>query len=233
MIGWLLRRVWRLVARRLGWVAVVALARSARALSRRGSPDRVDEATAEVEDRLPGRLRDVLDALPGDATRLGGRAVVTGRSARQVAVRTRRAAAHTQRAAQGTVRAARAVDAGRHELERRVERVADLVDGRPRPVRGGQQLGARLGRDVRHETEQTRRRLRSRMLGHLFGPEAADDALLDVRSGAADEPAGRYEPPAPPDPIAPGRRRAPRRSRQPKVDRVQRTYHPPPRPWDR
>lgn len=190
MTGWLFRRVGRLAARRLGWVAVASLARATlRTALRRGTADRVDAATAQLEDRLPERVRTVLRHAPGDPVRLGGSAVVAGRSARVAA----------RGAASGAGRAGR--------LVRR-----------------------RFGDEVRVESERTRRRLRSRMLRHLVGDAAADDALLDLRSAPSGVDSRPL--PDPPRPVPSGRWRAPRRHPEPEVARVQRTYRPPRRPWD-
>lgn len=82
MIAWLFRRLGRVAARRLGWVAVATLVRTA---LRRGTAGRVDRAADELEDRLPERVRSALRHAPGDPVRLGGQAVVAGRSARRVA----------------------------------------------------------------------------------------------------------------------------------------------------
>ncbi len=225
----LARGLWRLVGRRLGWVAAASVART---VLRLGASRKVDDAAAEIDQRLPEPVRSALTRLPGDPVRLGGRAVVAGRSARQVAV--------------GAGRASRSVEAGRRRLSLRfgqeVDRAATAFDGRPRPVRRGRSLARRLGDDVAAETEDRQRDLRSRMLANSRGLAAADDALLDRRL-SGNEIIDRAEVlqiddvaeelPPPPRPVRPGRLRAPRRRAREQVARVQRTYHQPRRPWDR
>ncbi len=77
----------------------------------------------------------------------------------------------------------------------------------------------------RQEVEGDRRQLRSDLLRRTRGAEAALDALLDLRPDA--------DPELPPllDPVPAGRRR-PLRLAAPLVDRVQRSYRPPVKPWD-
>ncbi len=227
-----LRAVWRLLGRRVGWMA---LATAARAVLRRGSSRQVDEATAELEARLPIPVGEALTALPGDPLRVGGRALVASRTAR-------RAAEGAGRAAEGAGRASRAANEGRRRVGRGLHRATALVGRRPRPVRGGRRLVDRIEAEVRSETAETRRQLRSQMLANSRGRAAADDALLDRREidldrgeidldrllGPGADPS--IEPPAP---VRAGRRRAPRRRSAPVVPRVQRTYRPPRRAWDR
>ncbi len=222
MRGLLVRGVWRLVGRRIGWVAMASLART---VLRRGATRQVDEASADLEQRLPEPVRSALTRLPGDPVRLGGSAVVAGRSARQVAV--------------GAGRVSRAADGGRRRLLRGADRAATAFDGRPRPARSGRDLADRLGAEVRAETDASERDLRSRMLLASRGRAAADDALLDARPvpgelvaepiSAAGDP---WHPGTPPE-VRRGRWRAPRRRAKEQVARVQRTYQQPRRPWDR
>ena len=98
----------------------------------------------------------------------------------------------------------------------------------------------RLGAEVRAETDDRRRQLRSRMLLHSRGRTAADDALLDRRTMAGEllDPGDEIDfldvdPVGPPPPVRAGRWRAPRPRPEPPVARVQRTYQRPRRPWDR
>jgi hypothetical protein len=220
MIGWATRRLILLLGRRLGWIALATVVRTA---MRRGATGRVDVATAELEERLPVPLRSALATLPRDPVRLGGRAAVAGRSAR--------------RAAAGAGRASRAANDGRRRLVDEVDRLADAVDRRPRPARAGRALGTRLGLEVRAERQLAERRFRSRMLRHLDGDAVADDALLDLRpppghgAGGGSGPAPD-ELPDPPTPVRSGRWRAPRGHLQAPVPRVQRSYRPPTHPWD-
>lgn len=224
------RSLWRLVGRRIGWVAVATLARTA---LRRGASRQVDEASADLEQRLPEPVRTVLDRVPGDAIRVGGSAVVAGRSARQVAA--------------GAGRVSRAADDGRRRLGRNLDRATTAFDARPRPVRSGRELAARFGVDVRAETDNTDRDLRSRMLLNSRGRGAADDALLDrrpdrpeiidadiVSPGTEDWwEQGADDLAETPAPVRPGRWRAPRRRAREQVARVQRTYQRPRRSWER
>lgn len=228
----LIRGVWRLVGRRVGLVAMATVART---VLRRGASRQVDSASADLEERLPEPVRQALTRLPGDPVRLGGSAVVAGRSARQVAA--------------GAGRVSRAADDGRRRLGRGVDRAATAFDGRPRPARSGRNLAERLGAELRAETDDHERDLRSRMLLGSRGQAAADDALLDRRSSndelttTADVwDAGVVDAdvwdvvdavPEPPPAVRPGRRRAPRRRAVEQVPRVQRTYRQPRRPWDR
>lgn len=208
----LVRSLWRLIGRRLGWLAVGS---AARVVLKRGASDRVDRAATELGDRLPPTVRAAVETLPGDPLRVGGTAVVAGRSARQ--------------AAAGAAEVSRVAGAGRRRVAEGVGMVSDAIEARPRPVRSGRLLSDRFGQEVAEESERARRRLRSRMLRHLGDDTGADDALLDLRPGPADDP---WVPPDPPPPVRSGRFRR-RRQVEPPVARVQRTYHRPRRPWDR
>lgn len=221
----LIRGIWRLVGRRVGWLALASVART---VLRRGASRQVDDAADELEQRLPDGVRSALSKLPGDPVRLGGSAVVAGRSARQVAA--------------GAGRASRLADDGRRRLGRRVDQAATVIDGRPRPARAGRRLAGQVSDEVRAETESRTRELRSQMLANSRGLGAADDALLDRRANTGREiidlpempvTGGAAGVPEPPPPIPTGRRRAPRRRAEPQVARVQRTYRQPRRPWDR
>lgn len=219
MRGFLARRLWRLVGRRLGWVALASVART---VLRFGASRRVDEASADLEQRLPEPVRSALDRVPGDPIRIGGGAVVAGRSARQVAA--------------GAGRLSRAADDGRRRLGRGLGRASAAVGARPHPARAGRDLAARFGAEVRDEAEHSRRDLRSQMLLNSRGRTAADDALLDRRTWDIDRGEGEFdelELLEPPPAVPPGRRRAPRRRAREQVARVQRTYRQPRRPWDR
>lgn len=206
------RSLWRLAGRRLGWLAVGS---AARVVLKRGASDRVDRAATELGDRLPPTVRAAVETLPGDPLRVGGTAVVAGRSARQ--------------AAAGAAEVSRVAGAGRRRVVDGVTVVSGAIDARPRPVRAGRMLSDRFGQEVADESERAERRLRSRLLRHLGDDTAADDALLDLRPGPADEP---WNPPETPPPVQTGRLRR-RRPVEPPVDRVQRTYQRPRRPWDR
>lgn len=91
---------------------------------------------------------------------------------------------------------------------------------------------------VKDETEASGRRLRAQYLAETVGPDAATDALLDVRteppagssrrSDAMDEVDQLHD--SVPGPVARGRRRFRPRAVVP-VGRMQRTYRRPTRPW--
>ncbi len=80
------------------------------------------------------------------------------------------------------------------------------------------------------EAELTRRELKARYLRVTLGDAAADESLLDVRAGAVAEAAPL---PPLPEPIRRGRWRAERRLGRATVARVQRSYRPSSKPWDR
>ncbi len=88
---------------------------------------------------------------------------------------------------------------------------------------------AAVAGEIRSETENARRRIRSEALQRTdqFGP--ATEALLDLR-GRAHEPAPL---PEVTEAIEPGRRRFRPALPAPPVNRVQRTYQRPTKPWDR
>ena len=114
--------------------------------------------------------------------------------------------------------------------------------------------------DLYDETERRRLELQDRYLRATEGPEAADEAWLEVRTRAdavtdtgtesvarsgpggrsgnrhrADGPRSHPEDPLPAldEPVRAGRWRADRRSPRPLVGRVQRSYRRAPRRWDR
>ncbi len=208
-----MRRLFRW--RRLRWFAVGAVARY---VLRRSTSRSVDRAAAEIEERLPAPVRSALAAVPADAIRAGGSAVVAGRTARRFATGSRRMTRL-------------ATDGGR--------RVSDGVHR----VRS-------IGDEIGHEAEQKRRELRAQYLRATRGNAAADDAMLDLRG---DGPDGRNdegygpddrrsdggswldadEPPRVREPIRQGRWRAGKSLGSPPVSRVQRSYRPTSRPWDR
>jgi hypothetical protein len=106
-----------------------------------------------------------------------------------------------------------------------------LVAGRvSRRVASGAGRARSARARIRDETDASLRGLRARYLAGTVGPEAATDSLLDVRAAArASEDPDPHS--AVPAPVPPGRRRA-RRRRVPPVNRVRRTYHRAPEPWD-
>lgn len=200
-------RLRNLLWRRLRWVALVA---AARFVVRRTTARQVDQAAAELGERLPAPVRSALDALPRDAIRAGGGVVVAGRSARRLA--------------SGTARATRLANGGRR-------RVSELAAARPRVGAVGRTIGHAIGDDIDRESELSRRELRSRYLRATVGDAAADEALLDRRDDPLDQRHGEPVPVS--ETVRPGRWRAPREVARETVARVQRTYRPPTRPWDR
>jgi len=83
--------------------------------------------------------------------------------------------------------------------------------------------------EVAREAEIKRRELKAEYLRVTEGQVAADDALLDLRPEVADE----AELPEVGEPVRSGRWRAERRLGQATVNRVQRSYRPRSKPWDR
>ncbi len=192
--------------KRLRWFAIGTLVRF---LLKRTTARSVERATADVEERLPAPVRKVMEIVPADAARVGGQAVVMGRTARRVALGTRRA--------------------------------SQVAGDRRRRVSEGIERLRSIGGDVAHEAETRRRELKAEYLRVTEGNGAADDALLDLRRG---EPGredryegydGRYEDELPEmtEPVRPGRWRAERRIGPATVNRVQRSYRPRSKPWDR
>ena len=86
-----------------------------------------------------------------------------------------------------------------------------------------------IGDEVAREAEIKRRELKAEYLRVTEGQVAADDALLDLRPEVADE----AELPEVGEPVRSGRWRAERRLGQATVNRVQRSYRPRSKPWDR
>lgn len=173
----------------------------------------VDKATEKLEERLPEPITRITDVLPADVVRLGGAAVAAGQAAKTAAGAT-----------------SAALSAGR-SATRTARKVGDAASDTSQRVRNnGRAFADRVtatGDSVRHETQQERRRLTSDYLRHTDGDDAALDALLDIRSSDADEL------PVTPDPVREGRRRFRPSLPVAPVNRVQRTYRPPTRRWDR
>jgi len=198
-----------LLGRRLRWLVIGGIARF---VLRRGAARSVEQATADIEAKLPAPVRRVLDAVPADPVRAGGSAVVAGRTAKRVAVNTHRVTKATS------------------------ERGRRLTDGVAR-VRS-------IGTEIGQEAETRRRELKAEYLRVTEGNGPADDVLLDVRTAP-----GHAGPGAPADgagtnghaddlpevdpPVRAGRWRAAKRLGNGLPDRVQRSYRPRARPWDR
>lgn len=190
--------------RRFRWMAVGA---GVKYVARTGVGRSVDEAAAKIEDRLPAPVAKAANALPGDIVKAGGAAVVSARAARQSA----------RAAKTGGLLAAKVTKAG--------------VQMSGQAVRPGPAIADRL-RAARHsiadQAEADQRELRADFLRYRGDEEGATNALLDVRDERSDGPL-----PEVPSSVRPGRRRFVPPRRTPEVDRVQRSYRRPSKPWDR
>ncbi len=205
MIAFLLRKMrWMLLGAGVKYAA------------RRGVGRSVDEAASKLEERLPASVVRAANALPGDVIKAGGAAAVSAKAARRgssVAVRTGSAAMRT-----GAV-AARVTRAGVTMRPRQA--IADRLRSARDSVTDQAELDRRdLLRDFRYFNAG----------GGSAGETAATEALLDLRS---DERSLDAPIPLTPPPIPRGRRRFVAALRAPEVGRVQRTYRPPQKPWDR
>ena len=92
------------------------------------------------------------------------------------------------------------------------------------------QLKETVSGDFYHEVDDSTREFRSDYLRTTHGDAAATDALLDLRAttDGDDDPLD-----AVPSPVRPGRRRWRPGRPAPKIRRMQRSYLPPVKPWDR
>lgn len=181
----------------------IAIGAAVRFVLRRSTTRSVDRATADLEERLPAPIKAVVDAVPADAVRAGGSVVVAGRTARRFAT--------------GTRTASKLVAEQRQRLGDGFARIRSVGD------------------EVGHEVDSRRRELTAEYLRTTRGREAADDALLDVR-GDGNGLLNGHDPeglPSVKEPVRSGRWRSERRLRTAAVNRVQRTYRQPTRPWDR
>lgn len=201
-------------------LAVMALGTGASYLSRWAAERSIDQATQRLEARLPDPVVKVAGSLPGDVLRVGGAAVVAGNTAVRAgrgALRLSRGARRAGRGAKSAVSVGRGavglISGGRRTFAKRKAEVDALL------------AGARL--DWHRETESERRRLRSDLLRRTRGHEAAIDAQLDQR--AFDRPDDPL--PVTPPPVPGGRHRSPLRV-APLIERMQRTYRAPVKPWD-
>lgn len=192
--------------RRFGWLAVGA---GVKYVARTGVGRSVDEAAAKIEDRLPAPVAKAANALPGDIVKAGGAAVVSARAAR-----------HSARAAKtGGLLAAKVTKAGVHLGSQAGSlRPGPAVADRIRAVRGS----------ISEQADADQRELRADFLRYSGDEEGATNALLDLRDERSDGPL-----PEVPDAIASGRRRFVASRRPPVIDRVQRSYRRPSKPWDR
>ena len=198
MIGFLLRR--------FRWFAVGA---GVKYVARTGVGRSVDEAAAQIEDRLPAPVAKAANALPGDIVKAGGAAVVSARAARQ-SVRV---------AKTGGLAAAKVTKAG-------VQLTSQATSLRPGPAVAGRIRAARGA--IADQAGVDERELRADFRRYRGDEEGATNALLDMRDERADGPL-----PEVPDPVSTGRRRFTAPRREPEVGRVQRTYRRPSKPWDR
>ena len=106
-------------------------------------------------------------------------------------------------------------------------------DGRRRIVDGVDRLRS-IGDDIVTEADLRQRELKAEYLRATEGNGPADDVLLDLRPEVIDGPtASGDELPELVEPIRRGRWRADRRLGAPSVNRVQRSYRPRSKPWDR
>jgi hypothetical protein len=225
------RLLLRMLRLGLRWLAAPAVLRW---VVRRTARSSVAKATSELEtavsERLPKPVADVVLALPSEVRAAGGSAVVATRAAR--------AAGGTALTAR---RAARTVAATPTRARWAVRRRA----GRPAALRD----------DIRAEADESGRRLRSRYRASTLGPDAATEALLDVRPEAGEPHRSALAPDAVvdggvgrgdgrdgvdlfdahravPPPVPAGRRR-PIRPRRPRLpNRASRTYRRPDHPWE-
>lgn len=193
MIGWVIRR--------FRWVILGWMARTLARLGLKNKLDRsIDNATADLENRLPTPVVKAAEKLPGDLVRSGGAAIVATQRSRDAAGQARKLAGTTKRSTQR-------VTSARRDLRDRVRSVAG---------------------EVRDESEIARRRIKSDVLRETEGEGAALDALLDLRDDNDATPL----PEVPPG-VKTGRRRFRPALPEAPVNRVQRTYRRPTKPWDR
>lgn len=191
------------LVRRFRWVIIGQIVRL---LARTGVKRSVDQATATIEDKLPTPVVKLADRLPGDVVRAGGAALVASQQTRS--------AGRQVGSATGRV-----VDLAR-STKRGTDRVADTRRDFADRLR-------RAGDDVRHESDLARRQIRSDIARERDGEAAALDELLDLR------PSDPGPLPSVPEPVVRGRNRFRAAPGSPEVARVQRTYRPPIKPWDR
>ncbi len=200
--------------RRLRWFAIGTVSRyllrrsASRSLSRS-----VDNATAELEDRLPDPVLRMLVAVPADATRVGGSALVAARTARRVA--------------SGSRRAGQAATGGGRRVAYGVARVRSIGD--------------EIGFEAEAKRRELKAEYLRVTRGNAAADEALIDVRADNESATArpdrrwpDHPERHGDDPLPEidGPVRPGRRRAGRRRTPPTVDRVQRSYRRSRAPWD-
>lgn len=186
----------RWLIRRFRWLAAGAVVRT---LTRRYSDASIAAATEEIHDRLPTRVADALEALPGDATRVAGSALAAQRAAASAARVSTRAGSATARGTRKALTTKQRLHAFR----------------------------TALGRDLHSEVDRSHRELSAEALRDAGEVAEADELLLDRRDAIVDvDPFDRVS-----DPVPSGRARRPLRPAA-LVQRVQRTYQRPVKPWE-
>ncbi len=192
----------------IGWLIRrfrwVILGWVARTLTRIGVKNKLDRSIDSATADLENRLpAPVVKA----AEKLPGDIVRSGGAAIVATQRSRDAAVQAKRIASGTKRSTERVVTARRHLFDSVRSAAS---------------------EVRDESEMIRRQMKSDVLRETEGEGAALDALLDLRDSPIDEPLPEV-PPA----VSSGRRRFRPGLPAAPVNRVQRTYRRPTKPWDR
>ncbi len=192
----------------IGWLIRrfrwVILGWIARTLARVGLKTKLDRSIDTATAELENRLpAPVVKA----AEKLPGDLVRSGGAAIVATQRSKDAASQVRRFAGTTKRSTQRVTTARRDLRDRVASAAN---------------------EVRYESESARRRLKSDVLRETEGEAAALDALLDLRESDEDVPLPEV-PPA----VRRGRRRFRPALPEAPVNRVQRTYRRPTKPWDR
>ena len=203
----MMRWRWMLASAGLRWVV------------HRFTDDRAEQAAREAATRLPGPVGGVVERLPPDVVRAGGRAILAGRAART--------------AAQGSSRVTSTVASNGRVVGTGVTRGARVA---ARGAATGRDLtrAARTGAsDLRSDWERATdlewRRHRADLARGEGDETAATEAFLDVRTSPDDA----WEPPARPEPVPSGRRRHVPQLPPAPVARVQRSYQRPTKAWDR
>lgn len=129
-----------------------------------------------------------------------------------------------------------AVVAGRtaRRMATGTKRASQAVGDRRQRIAEGMGRLRSIGDDIATEAESRRRELKADYLRATEGNGAADDVLLDLRPEDTSISTDSVdELPELSDPVRGGRWRADRRLGQATVNRVQRSYRPRSKPWDR
>ncbi|MFT7597274.1 MAG: hypothetical protein ACI8TP_000192 [Acidimicrobiales bacterium] len=199
-----------MIPTRLTWMAVGA---GVSYLSKRKAEQSVDRATEKIEERLPPSLARAADALPAEVVRTAGAVVAAAGAARTSFMIAKGAAGATSTAVSMTRTAtggARSIGASVAGTRRAVnDKISNATS------------------DLRVQTELDRRELKAQYVQQTEGDGPALEARLDLRNVSDDEL------PEVPDPVADGRRRFRPSLPAAPVNRVQRSYQRPRKPWDR